>query len=128
MGAHATVGHQCPIEGRRAGRGRPCPHGVAKCANCGWVYGARTDACAAKREARQLAKGWKTPLPSRRERGAKAPGAPEVETPAAQDTEERGEMEVEKGLEAAPEEMEEEGGRGGVEQSGFLFLFLFIFI
>ena len=51
---------------------------------------ARADACAAKRTARQLARGWKTPPPPRRER--KAPGA---ETTAAQGEGESGEAEVE---------------------------------
>ena len=36
------------------GKGHPCPHGAAKCTNCGEAHGARADACAARREARTL--------------------------------------------------------------------------
>lgn len=32
---HATTDHRYPVEGCRAGKGRLCPHGTAKCANCG---------------------------------------------------------------------------------------------
>ena len=53
----ATVDHQCPVKGRRTGRGRLCPHGTAKCANCGGLHEARADVCTAKREARQVARG-----------------------------------------------------------------------
>ena len=31
---HLTADHQCLIEGCRVGKGHPCPHGAAKCANC----------------------------------------------------------------------------------------------
>ena len=72
---------------------------TTQCANCKGPHGARADACAAKKEARQLAWGWKSPRP-RRKKGAKAPEAPEDEAPATQqevgeevDTE--AEMEVE---------------------------------
>ena len=68
------------------GKGHPCPHGAAKCTNCGEAHGVRADACAAKREARLSARGWWwPPPPSRRERGAAAPEAPVNETPTAQE-------------------------------------------
>ena len=84
------------------GRGRGCPHETTKCANCKGPHGARADACAAKKEARQLAWRWRSPPRSRREKGAAAPEVPENETPAAQG-EEVGEAEV---------EAREEGGLG----------------
>ena len=74
------------------GRGRPCAHGVVKCANCGGPHGARADACAAKREARVEARGWRSPSPKRREKGKK-PEVPKERTTATQG-EEEGEMEV----------------------------------
>ena len=89
-GDHTTNDHRCPVEGCRVGRSRPCPHGQTKCANCGGPHRARADACAAKKTALQLARGWKTPPPPRRER--KVPGA---ETTAAQGEGESGEAEVE---------------------------------
>ena len=78
-GDHTMNDHWCPIDGCRVGRGRPCPHGQTRCVNCGGPHRAWADACAAKKTARQLARGWKTPPPPSRER--KAPGA---ETTAAQ--------------------------------------------
>ena len=65
---YAETDHRCPVEGRKVGRGRPCPHGTAKCANCGGPHGARADACAAKREARGAARRWRSP-PHRDGRG-----------------------------------------------------------
>ena len=95
--------HWCPVEGCKVGRGRPCHHGTTRCANCGGPHGARADARTAKRETRGEARGWRPPLPPRRERGvAEAPEEPEIEATAAQD-EARGEAEV---------EVEEEGGSG----------------
>ena len=88
------------------GKGHPCPYGVAKCANCGGARGARADACAAKREARLSARGWRSPPPPRRERGAVAPEAPEDEAPAAPEEGEGGVPEVEAGTAPGPEEME----------------------
>ena len=79
-----------PRRGVQGGEGRSCPHGQTKCANCGGPHGARADACAAKRTARQLARVWKTPPPPRRER--KTPGA---EATAAQGEGESGEADVE---------------------------------
>ena len=76
------------------GKGHPCPHGAAKCVNCGEAHGARADACAAKREARLAARGWRSPPPPRRERGAAAPEASVGETPAAQKGAEEGGTEV----------------------------------
>ena len=37
---HLTTDHRCPVEGCKVGKGHPCPHGVAKCANCGEAHGA----------------------------------------------------------------------------------------
>ena len=74
------------------GRGRSCPHGTVKCANCGGPHGAKADACAAKREARGEAKGWRSPSPKRRERG-KRPEEPEERATATQG-EAEGEAEV----------------------------------
>ena len=73
---HLTTDHQCPVEGYKMGKGYPCPHGTAKCANCGEAHGAQADACAAKREARLSARGWWSPSPPRREKGAEAPQLP----------------------------------------------------
>ena len=56
-GDHTTNDHRCPVEGCRVGKGRPCPHGATKCANCGGLHGSRAGACTAKRSARQLARG-----------------------------------------------------------------------
>ena len=45
------------------GRGRHYPHATVKCAKRGGPHGARAEACAAKRTARQvaMARGWKSP-------------------------------------------------------------------
>ena len=86
------MNHWCPVEGCKVGKGRPCPHETAKCANCGGPHGARADACAAKREARGGARGWRSPCPRRREKG-KGPEKPEERATAAQGKEE-GEAEV----------------------------------
>ena len=103
------MNHRCPVEGCKVGKGRPCPHGTAKCANCGGPHGARADACAAKREARGEARGWRSPSPRRREKG-KGPEKPEERATAAQG-EEEGEAEVsvpeEEGAAQAAMEMEE---------------------
>ena len=74
------------------GRGHPCPYGAVKCANCGGPHGARADACAAKREARVEAKGWRSASPKRREKG-KGPERPEERATTTQGGEE-GEVEV----------------------------------
>ena len=74
---HIAQDHRCSVEGCRAGRGRGCPHITTQCANCGGPHGVRADACAAKREARQLAWKWGSPSRQRKERGAAAPEAPE---------------------------------------------------
>ena len=54
---HLTTDNRCPVEGCRAGKGHPYPHGEARCANCGGSHGARADACAAKREAHLSTRG-----------------------------------------------------------------------
>ena len=74
---HTTQDHRCPVEGCRAGRGRGCPHMTTRCANCRGPLGARVAACAAKKEARQLAWRWRSPPRQRKEKGADAPEAPE---------------------------------------------------
>ena len=106
------MNHRCPVEGCKVGRGRPCLHGTTKCANCGGSHGARADACAAKREARREAKGWRSPSPKRREKGAKVPEEPEERATPAQG-EEEGRTEVsepeEEGVAQAAMGMEEEG-------------------
>ena len=85
--------------------GHPCPHGAAKCANCGGPHWARADACAAKRGARQSARGWRSPPPQRREQRAEGAvespedESPEVETPVSREG--TGEMEVEVEFEPA---------------------------
>ena len=43
---HITTDHQCPVKGHWVGEIHPCPHGAARCANCGGPHGARVDACA----------------------------------------------------------------------------------
>ena len=65
---------------------------MVKFANCGGPHGARADACAAKREARVEARGWRSPSPKRREKG-KELEVPKERTAATQG-EEEGEMEV----------------------------------
>ena len=109
LGGRGTVGHRCPVEGCKVGRGRPCPHEAVKCANCGGPHGARADAFAAKREAGGEARGWRSPSPKWREKG-KGPEKPEERTTAAQ-SEEEGEAEVdvpeEEGAVQAAMEMEE---------------------
>ena len=70
---HLTTDRRCPVEGCGVGGGRPCPHWVAKCANCGGSHGARADACAAKREARLAARGWRSPPPECRRGGPRGP-------------------------------------------------------
>ena len=104
---HATGDHRCSAEGCRVGRGQMCPHTTAKCANCGGPHGARADACAAKKIAQHVARGWRSPPPPRREQRREAP---EAEATTAQGGE-RGEPEV---------EMEEMGGeeqeRGAMEE------------
>ena len=52
---HTTQDRRCSVEGYRAGRGRGRPQETTKRANCKCPHGARADACAAKKEARQLA-------------------------------------------------------------------------
>ena len=101
--------HRCPVEGCRAGRGRGCSHTTTRCANCKGPHGARADACAAKKEARQLAWRWRSPPRQRREKGpgTKASEAPECETPAAQGEGEVGEAEVTATEEGGPAQAEE---------------------
>ena len=81
---------------------------TAQCANCKSPHGARADVCAAKKEARQLAWGWRFPPRPRREKGAKAPEAPEHETPATQqEAGEEVDTEVEMEVEPTPEGTED---------------------
>ena len=90
------------------GRGRLCPHGTAKCVNCGGPHGARADACVAKREARQCAKGWRPRPPQRREQEARKPTeAPVSAEPVAQGEEGEGMPQPEGVAEPGPEGMEE---------------------
>ena len=54
---HITADRRRPVESCRVGRGRPCPHGVAKCKNCGGPHLSQANACPEKRRARQEAGG-----------------------------------------------------------------------
>ena len=104
---HITNDHRCSVEGCRAGRGYGCSHTTTRCANCKGPHGARADACAAKKEARQLAWRWRSPPRPHREGGAEAPEEPD-ETPAAQgEFEGEAESEVEMEVEPTPEGAEE---------------------
>ena len=95
-------------EGCKAGRGHGCTHVTTQCANCKGSHGARADVCAAKKEARHLAWGWRSPPRPRREKGTKAPEAPEHETPTTQqETGEEVDTEVEMEVEPTPEGTEE---------------------
>lgn len=76
---HTTHDHRCPVKGCRDGRGRRCPHVTTRCANWKGPHGARADAYAAKKEARQLAWRWKSPPRPPKEKGATTPEAPEHE-------------------------------------------------
>ena len=106
---HEATNHRCPVEGCKVGMGRPCPHGVVKCANYGGPHGARADAYAAKRESRGEARGWRSPSPKRRKK-SKGPETPKERTTATQG-EEEGETEVtvpeEEGAAQAAMEMED---------------------
>ena len=107
-GEHEATNHRCPVEGCKVGRGRPCPHGVGKYANRGGPHGARADACAAKREARVEARGWRSPSPKRRQKG-KGSEVPKERTTATQGEEEgEAEVTVPEGEEAAQAVMEME--------------------
>ena len=104
---HTTSDRRCLVEGCRAGKGRLCPRGTAKCANCGGPHGVRADACAATREARQNARRWKSPPPPRREQGAEGPTeALETADPAIQEEEAVGEPKTEGVAEPGPEGIE----------------------
>ena len=95
------------MEGCHAKRGHSCARVVAKCRNCLGPQLSQANVCPAKRAARRMAKGWRSPSPPRRERRASAP--PEDETPEGPETGKEGEMEVEvqSGAEAGREEMAE---------------------
>ena len=116
---HEDTNHRCPVEGRKVGSGRLCPHRTTKCANCGGPHGAWADACAAKGEARGKARGWRSPPPLRRaKKGAEAPEEPEVEPTVTQE---------EARSEAEAEVAEEEGGSGQAAMelgAGLCFFFL----
>ena len=73
----------------------------------GGGHGARADACAAKRVARLSARGWRSPPPPRRERGAAAPEVPEHEATTTQGEEVVGEVGAKEDIEPSPESMEE---------------------
>ena len=55
--------HRRPVEGCRAKRGHPCPHVVARCRNCRGKHLSQANVSPAKKEARQVAKGWRSPSP-----------------------------------------------------------------
>ena len=83
---HTTSEHRCSVERCRAGKGRPCPHGTAKCANCRGPPGrGLMPTPTGGRLGGYVARGWKAPPPPRRERGpGEALDAPVQEAPAAQ--------------------------------------------
>ena len=58
---HTTADHRCPVQGCQAGRGHPCPHGVAKCKNCGGPHLLQANTCPEKSRVWQEAKGWRSP-------------------------------------------------------------------
>ena len=107
MKDHLTTDHRCPVEGCKVGKGHPCPHGATKCANCREAHGAQVDACAAKREARLSARGWRSPPPSCWVRGAEAPEVSKHEATVAQGEGEVGEAGAKKEIAPSPENMEE---------------------
>ena len=82
---------------------------VAKCPNCKGPHFAQANACKAKGGARALARGWRSPSPTRKGKGAQAPDAPEDKTNNALAT--GGEMEVET-------EVGSGGGAEGAEDGG----------
>ena len=61
--SHTTADHRCPVEGCRVEQGHPCPHGVAKCKNCGGPHPSQANACPEKRRVWQEAKGWRSSPP-----------------------------------------------------------------
>jgi hypothetical protein len=113
-GDHHTKDHKCPVTGCKAKKGYPCPHMVPKCCNCKGPHSAQANACKAKGEARQLARGWRSPSPRRGESGAEAPEAPENETTSAPAAEGEMEVEVEEGSGGGTGEGEE--GVVGMEE------------
>ena len=72
-----------------------CAHVVTRCRSCAGPHPSQANVCPVKKEARQLARGWRPPSPPRRER-AVAP--PEDKISGGPVTEEGG-MEVEVQLE-----------------------------
>lgn len=63
--------------------------------------------CRVKKRARQLARGWRSPPPPRRERGTKTPLAPDTAPLEVLAAGEGGEMGVGEGFEPASERGEE---------------------
>ena len=70
-GQHQTDQHECPPEGRLAGKGQTCTHDAAKRPNCRGQHVARVNVCP-KREARRAAEGWGPPPPPPRRREGEA--------------------------------------------------------
>ena len=102
---HQTSDHRCTVERCRVKRDHACAHVVAKCRNCSGTHLSQASVCPVKREARRIAKGWRSPSPPQRERRASAPL--KDETPGGPGRGSEGEMEVEvqPGAEAGREEM-----------------------
>ena len=104
---HHTRDHKCSVKGCNVRKGAPCPHTVARCPRCKGSHFAQANVCKAKKDAQALARGWRSPSPARKEKGAQAPeSADETAEPPATGGEM--EVEVEAGLEGHGEERVEE--------------------
>ena len=76
---------------------------AVKCRNCSGPHLSQANVCPAKKEARQLPKGWRPPSPPRRVRRATAPPADETpEGPVPEESEM--EIEMQPGAEQDTEE------------------------
>lgn len=81
-GARSAKGTTASVPSRGARLKRASrAHGVSKCRNCCGPHVAQANVCRVKKEARQLARGWRSPPQPRREQGAKPPPpSPEAAT------------------------------------------------
>ena len=121
---YLTTDHRCPVEGCKVGKGHPCPHGAAKCANCGGAHGARAYTVLPRgRPACPPGDGGHHPLHTERE-GPRPQRVPEYEATVAQGEGEVGEVGAGGGGgRALPAEHGGVGCWGGGDQSLFCFLF-----
>lgn len=51
--------NRCPVEERRARKGHPCAHVMAKRKNCRGPFLSQARVCPVRKEAQYLAKGWR---------------------------------------------------------------------